>query len=61
MITGMTTAMIERIGLADKFVTICIKPVIVNSLPKMPKNPNSGISIYIKVQIAIIEEIKKAL
>ncbi len=61
MITGMTTAMIERIGLANKTLTSFIKPVIVNSLPNVPKNPNWGISIYIIMQNAIIEVIKKAL
>ncbi len=61
MITGMATAMIERIGLSNKTLTRSLKPVIVNALPSVPKNPNSVISIYIKMQSAIIEEIKKAL
>jgi hypothetical protein len=38
-----------------------IKPVIVNRLPSVPKNPNCGISIYIIMQIEISEVIKKAL
>ena len=61
MITGMTTAMIERIGLVNKTWASFIKPVIVNSLPSVPKNPNWEISIYIIMQNAIIEVIKKAL